>query len=235
MKIKINHLKRRGCYLFILLLLFSSIKVAMAKNLNNDLFDQIMNECNAKTVEYGVNISFENCDDLEKTCNQIFNSFKFNANKKTVIDKNSYCIEFKNEVIDGYIKGSKNDGNNIVFINIIKKDKFNNLNELKNSIENTISKVKEKSNYKCFTFLKAKLPDDNIELTNNNIINLLKSNNVSKMQTIKIKDGYSTVAYTGRYDICKVANDFFDFNYAVCRYDLYSYLIIGTPEIIIDY
>jgi hypothetical protein len=76
---------------------------------------------------------------------------------------------------------------------------------------------------------------EDIYEVNEKIIKLLESHSTKNIETVNINNGLSTVAYTKNYDAMVNNNKLIDFNYAVCNYSSGSYIIIGTPEIIITY
>ncbi|MFD3158246.1 YwmB family TATA-box binding protein [Haloimpatiens sp. FM7330] len=221
--------------LMIIVLTFSEVNSSVCKSKECDLFNDILEKCNAEVIEYGVRTSFETRKNGKEFCNFLLNKLEIKCNIKKIENNKIYRLEFCNNKINGYIQNLKEDKKNIITINIIKKDKKNNLDKIKCKISNAINCVKLEKNNTYFTYLKSKINNKNLKSVKNSINTLLKSRNVQNINTIKINNGYSTVAYTGKYDICKVNNDFIDFNYAVSAYSSGSYLIIGTPQIIINY
>lgn len=201
---------------------------------NTDLFNEIISKVQGKTVEYGVKASFEINENGEDYCVDLLK--KFNVTDGDVfITKTSkfYSLEFNKNEYKGYIEYSSYDKHNVVTINMIKADNLNRLVELRKDIEKAIGKNEKEVKY--YMYLKAKVTEsDNLKL-NNEIISLLKEENAVNIDSVKIENGVSTVAYTKQFDAMKNNGKLMDLNFAVCNYLSGNYLIIGTPIIIEAY
>ena len=206
---------------------------SFAKN-NIDLFNGIVDLTNASTMEYGIRASFENDSDGEDYCLELLKKLQFNEGEVNVVkNDNIYSLEFNNNEIKGYIENISYDNHNVVTISVSENSEENKLTELKNKIQNAIERSDKEVKY--FQYLKAQINSNNTAEINEEIISFLKNQNAVNIDTVKLDNGYSTVAYTKRYPIMKNNGKWMDFNYAVCTYSSGSYITIGTPVIISSY
>lgn len=208
-----------------------------------DLFDEILIATNSKTVEYGLRTSFKTKENPKAVCSYLINALQLN-NEQTKLNiltnEDTYCIEFSDGGIKGYIEALKYNNEDVISINICEMDNKNGLVALKNKVSSCIGYRGE--NPKYFQYLKAKIeprginvPEKDIYNVNESIIGILKSHGSENIETVHINNGLSTIAYTKKYDVKINNNKWMDFNYAVCNYSSGSYIIIGTPEIITTY
>jgi hypothetical protein len=200
-----------------------------------DLFNDILKTTDGKTVEYGVTVIFTSDKNGEAISDDILKKLGFydGWNTNVLNSRNAYCVEFGKDNVDGYIESTQYENHNIVTVNIIKKDNFNNLDEMKDRLEKIISDYKVNAKY--FQYLKAKLPNNNIKYNNNKVLELLKGYDSTNINTVKLENGYSTTAYTKMYDSMESNGQLIDLNYALSKYSSGSYIIIGTPEINVTY
>lgn len=207
---------------------------SMAKK-STDLFNEILVITNSTTIEYGIASTFKIEENDESITDYILKELGFDHdfNRKELKNKKGYCIEFGDSNINGYIETIRYENHNIVTVNIVKKDNQNNLEDLKNKLQGCLKD--KKINAKYFQYLKAKAESKDIESINNQILTLLKSHRVVNINTVSLENGYSTTAYTKNYDSIQSDSKTIDFNYAVCKYSSGSYVIIGTPELIVTY
>jgi hypothetical protein len=84
---------------------------------------------------------------------------------------------------------------------------------------------------KYYFYLKSKVKENNLSLVNDKINKILKNSGAKNIDTVEINKGFSTVAYTKRYETVKNNGLLMDFNYAVTSYNSGNYIIIGTPTI----
>lgn len=201
----------------------------------DNLFDDIVTEINGEACECGLTANFVSNGEEESICKNIYGKLQIDGSPKLNITKkkDTYCIEFDNGKLKGYIEDMRDEKNNFVTISISENIKKNNLTSLNERVSNAIEK--KRSEVKYFQYLKAKLPMNDLKKVNNEIINLLKKKEASNIDTLPINGGYSTVAYTKRYEIRRENDKWEDFNYALCNYNSGNYIIIGTPEIITSY
>lgn len=202
---------------------------------SSDLFDDILKKTNSSTIEYGITAEFTTDENREDVCNDILKKLDFYDGWNTSVVKNEqvYCVEFGKNNVNGYIETMHYENHNIVTLNIVKRDDKNSLVELKNKLQQCLGE--KKISVKYFMYLKSKMLNDDIELANNEILKLLTEHGTTNINTISLENGYSTTAYTTRYDSIESNGKKIDFNYAVCKYSSGSYIIIGTPELIITY
>lgn len=199
-----------------------------------DFFREIVSLTEGKVVEYGVKANFLISEDGENYCLELFKKLNIeNADINVVKDDKFYSVEFNNNEFKGYIESTSYDNHNVVTLNIVQYDNEYRLLELKNRV--SIAVGKDEKEVKYFDYLKAQVNKDSTEKVNSDIAELLKNNNASNIDTIKIDNGYSTVAYTKKYPVMKNNGKLMDLNYAVCSYSSGDYVIIGTPVIITTY
>lgn len=222
----------RVLLIFTIIALMSGFSLAKK---NSDLFDDIVKRTNSNIVECGITAEFTTDENREDICNYILKKLDFydGWNTNVLKSQEAYCVEFGKNSVNGYIEIMHYENHSIVTINIVKKDSKNSLEELKNKLQQCLSD--KNVTVKYFMYLKSKMPNDNIKLTNEEILKLLKQYGVININTISLQNGYSTTAYTRKYDSIESNGEKIDFNYAVCKYSSGSYIIIGTPELIITY
>lgn len=202
---------------------------------NIDLFNDILMITNSSTVEYGITSTFNIEENNDDVINCILKKFNFydKLNKRELKNAKGYCIEFGDNNTNGYIETIRYENHNVITVNIVKEDSENNMEDLKTKLQECLKD--KKINAKYFQYLKAKAASKDIEDINNKILTLLKSHRAANVNTINLENGYSTTAYTKQYDSIQSDSKMIDFNYAVCKYSSGSYVIIGTPELIVTY
>lgn len=208
-----------------------------------NIFDEILLQTNSKTVEYGLTTVFNTREERGQICNYLINNLKLNGKAvKLNISKNSdsYCIDFSGINSQGYIEAIKDNDVNDITINISRVSDENGLIPLKSKVSASISN--RGKNIEYFQYLKAKIGTGsaNVKIKdiygiNEMILKVLKFHGTKNIETVRLNNGLSTVAYTGQYDEKVINNKLIDFNYAVCNYSSGNYIIIGTPEIITTY
>ncbi|EET86767.1 conserved hypothetical protein [Clostridium carboxidivorans P7] len=214
-----------------IILLISDFSLA-SKDL--DLFNDILQITNSKTVEYGITASFITDKNGEKVCNDILKKMSFiDAKNKSVLkNEKKYCIEFGKNNTNGYIETMKYENHNIITINLVEKSNKNLLNDMKRDLEKCIDDGSVTVKY--YQYLKSQVYDD-VDITNDKILKTLKNHGASNITTVALKNGYSSTLYTGLYDAMQSNGKLMDFNYAVCKYNSGNYIIMGTPEILTAY
>lgn len=201
----------------------------------SDLFDDILKKTNSNPIECGIKAVFTTDEERENICNDILKRLEFYDGWNTIVLKNQqiYCVEFGRNNVKGYIEIIHYENHNVVNINIINKDDKDSLKELKNKLQQCLKDKKVKVDYSMY--LKLKMQNNDVQSTNEQILKLLKTQGATNINTISINNGYSTTAYTKQYESIQSNGKVIDFNYAVCKYSSGSYIIIGTPEIIVTY
>lgn len=223
---------------FILIVLMMSFVLPSNKayfaQRNTDLFSEIIKNTDSRILEYGVRVSFEINEDGEKYCLDILRELQVgNADINVVKQEKNYCVEFSNKELKGYIESSSYDNHNVVIMNITQINSENKLSELKDKIKNALGEKDKEAKY--FQYLKAKVNNNDKLEVNEDIKSILKKYKAVNIDSVKIENGYSTVAYTEKYSAMKNNGKWMDFNYAVCSYDSGNYIILGTPIIITTY
>jgi hypothetical protein len=201
---------------------------------NLDFFREIVTLTEGEIVEYGIKANFEVSENGETYCLELLKKLNIeNADINVAKGDKLYSIEFSSNEFKGYIESTSYDNHNVVTLNVVQSDNEYRLLELKNRVSVAVGKHEKEVRY--FDYLKAQINEDNTQKINSDIAELLKRNNASNIDTIKIDNGYSTVAYTKTYPVMKNNGKSMDLNYAVCNYSSGAYVIIGTPVIITTY
>lgn len=230
------------CIVLSLIILQINIRVSSAQEEVN-LFDEIILQTKSKTVEYGLATSFKTIEEPKEVCNYLITALELNCKEiklNYIENESSYCVEFSGKNVEGYIDAIRYYNDNVIKINISKTGNENGLVPLKDKVSDAIGY--RGKDIKYFQYLKAKIQESNtnegiesIYAVNQRIIEVLKNNGSKNIETVSIKNGLSTVAYTKKYQEKVNNNKLMDFNYAVCNYSSGRYIIIGTPEIITTY
>ncbi|MGL4730206.1 MAG: hypothetical protein ACRCW0_01300 [Clostridium sp.] len=200
---------------------------------NQDIFNEIINISNAEIIEVGVETTFNGDEDVciyyEKLKEVIaklgYSKDKINANKE-----NNY-IEFNIENIYGTIEKIKFE-EGIIKITLNQKTNDNNLEFLKSITKLTFLEEKHVNQY---LHVKSSFNNQNCNLLNNKIVNFLDKSGATDFDTVPLKNGYSTICNTKRYEEKVSFQRKFDFQFAIMNYKKENYLIIGTPEITVAF
>lgn len=202
---------------------------------NQGLIDRILLTSEGKTVEYGIKALYRIEGDGEKECNNLIKNLNIlkKQDVKILKSKDTYCLEFNKDSGEGYIESIIIDNHNYVVINITEKNSKNNLDSLKSKVNDIIGP--NRTGVKYFQYIKAKLPNSNLSKINSRIVDLLKKENAENIDTVKLENGFSTVAYTKKYELMKSNGKFMDLNYSLCSYSSGDYLILGTPVLVTIY
>lgn len=215
--------------LMISLLLIIKGKILYAKE--TDLIDEIINKTGSTVVEYGVRASYVTndleIDTLKDTLKTLgyYDSDSMDISVKEGI----YTIDFIKGNTYGFIESANDNNQSYITIDVKEKNTINNISNLKKNIESAVDK-KHKS-VKYYLYLKSKIKETNLSIVNNEIKKVLKGRGAKDIDTVEINKGFSTVAYTKRYETIENNGRLIDFNYAVNSYNSGNYIIIGTPTI----
>jgi hypothetical protein len=196
-----------------------------------DLFEEIISKTGSNVIEYGVRVSFMT-DSIEKEILEgtLKTMGYYNPSNNIIsIKDNVYSIDFNNGDFYGFIQSVKQDDGACITLDIKEKSTINNINLLKKNIENAVGE--KYKNIKYFLYLKSKLKQSNLTEVNNQIKTILKNTGAKAIDTVEINNGFSTIAYTKKYQAIKNNGKLIDFNYAVTSYNSGNYIIIGTPTI----
>ncbi|WP_027623681.1 YwmB family TATA-box binding protein [Clostridium lundense] len=229
-------MKRKGLLILVIVFLSGTLFLFAGNSKtvkNEDVFNCILKDTNGKVVEYGLTTNFYSKEDGNKVCKEILKKLKVSQDhyRNTIKNGKIYCIEFKDNNLEGYVQSTKYDNYNVVTINVKEKNKINELNRL----EEQFTEIINNKDIKFFKYVKAQIDGEDLQKTNKKIIALLKNARGENIETIKLDKGYSTTAYTKKYNPINVNGKPIDFNYALCRYHSGNYIIMGTPEILISY
>lgn len=245
-----------------------SSKLSYAKK-DIDYINEIVNISNGKIEESGLKISIpigsENSiaiskEDEEKICVDILEEYKkyVKDSLDITVQKSEfkYCISFENNTVQGYIQNNSIDNLRILTFKVEFKIEKNQLLDIEPQISKIIKLAAEKNHLKIAEnemkkscYVKAKLANTNISATNDEIIRYLKKQKAKNIDTVKIDNGFSTVAYTESYNRINKSNlglsnksnlglsnnANFDLNYMINNYMHGSYLVVGIPVIDVDF
>ena len=183
----------------------------------DSLYKEIFND-NYQILENGVKLQYYTSNALEDEKNRIIKILSLsNYNEK--VDKGSVFVNGNKGNAKFEIKGSLNNKENFIEVQVIEKNNRININNLQQKLSKIKSHYTKDERY--FTFAKGKLiknSDENFRLNN-----LFEQ---KKVETIPISSGITSIA--------KVKNKF-HINYSLCNYDSGTYLVVGTPIIFIEY
>lgn len=231
------------CMVIFLFSFYINKEQTFASN-KTDLFNEIIEGTFSSVVEYGLSVSFEIKESELKNIkeNDEENILYSNLIKKLQLDKeenfkvekgNVNNVSFENKSGSGYIRTTNYNNNKFIVISIDKFDKINRIDELELSVKNSINP--KYSNLKFFKYVKAKLPKEDLNNPKEQVFNILTKEKATYLNYIKINNGYSINAYTKRYELIKSGNEFMDFQCVLSKYNSGNYMIIGSPEILINY
>ncbi|WP_368489554.1 hypothetical protein [Clostridium sp. BJN0013] len=200
-----------------------------------DLFKDILDRTHSHPTECGGMLVFTTTNYGEKTANEIFTKLDeyYKLNKKVCKNNQMYSVDFNNSYIEGYIQSVKYEDYNIITINVIQKSNVYELKNIKNNLNECVPKEAKKCRY--FQYVKAKVEYGKVEALNKQIKEILEYWDACNIKTVALQEGYTNTAYTHRYESIQSNGDLIDFNYAVMKYDMETYIIMGTPEIMTAY
>lgn len=228
-----NHMEFIMLMTFIMCMLLNS--VLRGVQASEDIIGELISGTDSHIEEYGITVNFITDMDQEALCRDILKQMDFINPEENKITKNDkmYNVDFQTNSINGYIETTKCDKYNIIILNIVVKNDEYELKNMKNHVENVISSFSKDA--KFFEYVKAKSSLDNVENIQHKMNAILQEANARDMQTIKLRNGYSSTANTGRYMPIACDGRAMDLNYAVCNYQSGNYVIIGTPQILTSY
>ncbi|MDF2503790.1 YwmB family TATA-box binding protein [Clostridium sp.] len=172
-------------------------------------------------------------NDVQVTDKDIKDKDKHIENKITINDEKVYCREFQSGDIYGYIESRKDGNANNMSLFIRRINEKNNINSLEKQVMKSIDK--EANNVISYKYIKAKISNDDVKVTQTKIENYLKNIGSKNISTVEINTGFSTVAYTNKYAPISDNGKLIDFNCAVIKASDGNYIILGTPIIDITY
>ena len=199
-----------------------------------DLFKYILDKTHGCPKECGMLIfTTDNCG--QKTVEDIFIKLNeyYKLNKKVYKNAEIYSLDFNNRYVEGYVQSVKYENYNVVTINIIQRSNMYEFKNIKNTLNKCIPKKIKK--YRYFQYVKARVENGNTEVLNEQIKEILTYCHACDIKTVTLQGGYTNTAYTGRYNSVENGGEKIDFNYAVMKYGRDTYIIIGTPQIMVTY
>lgn len=201
-----------------------------------DMFEKLLSNRNIEVSEYSVTATFNSDSQGMDACKEIIRkaSTTLGEMEYTVNDKDEFSnIIFSNEIYKGSITSTPYKDKSIVVITVIKKEKENKTKELKGKLSEILSHVNSRITYsQC---IKGKILNNNLDEVNNFVMNELEQSKAKNINKAKLYNGYSIICNTNLYDSKKVGTMDVDFHCAVVKYSSGCYLVMGTPEITLDY
>ena len=201
-----------------------------------DMFEKLLSNKNIEVTEYSVTATFKANSQGFDTCDIILNrvSTIFGEMEYTKTNEGEFNnIVFLNEDYRGTITSTAYNNENIFTITIIKKDKENKTKELKSKLSEILSHINSRITYsQC---IKGKILNNNLDEINNYVMDTLEQGKVKNINRAKLYNGYSIICNTNLYSSKKVGAVDVDFHCAVVKYSSGCYLVMGTPEITLDY
>lgn len=202
---------------------------------NEELFNKVIQCTCSKVKRCGVKVVFDYNGNGEKMCNIISKGLNtiYGSYVQSYKDGIVYCIDYKNNNLEGYIENVDYGNKSTITINIEKSTSKNELYVIEDSILKSINK--KQKDIKTYNYLQVSLPNSNIMKNNEIVLNLLKQNGAINVSTTKIDNGISTVAYTGSLKPIYSNGKIEDLNYSINKYSSGTMLTIGTPVIVASY
>jgi hypothetical protein len=203
---------------------------------NVDIFQEVFSNENIEVCEYSVNATFKASITETQLLEEILErtSTILGEMEYTITDKAGFTnITFLNENHNGIINSTHYDGENIITVTVIKKDNKNKTKELQGKLSEILSHVNSRITYS--QSIKGKILNNSLDEMNKFVLDTLEKNKSENINTAKLYNGYSNVANTKLYNSKKVGDKDIDIHCAVVKYSSGCYLIMGTPEITLDY
>lgn len=203
--IKINIL----VFLIICICSLGSLSSITYSKLADDLMD--INEIGLKYI-----------GNYSDSSSKVIDDFKANSSvEKIEKGKNYITIIGKLNNIN-YEAGIRDDKSKEVVVLLEKITDKKEVGVLKKQLEKLTNDTCKEKRY--FTYIKGKInKDTDTELEK--LTDVFKQHGADNIRTIPINSGYAGIADIGSFRI----------NYALCKYDSGTYMILGTPDIFITY
>lgn len=216
----------------LILLVFSNIS---AKGKDIKIFEDIIQLNNGSIEEVGVRASFSIDDYGKEAMEKIFTELNIKDIETFEFTKdhgNDY-LNFSGKNVSGTIENIKEETGSLIILNIIEKTSTNNMEVIKENISKSMKNINKNIQYSYY--IKSKIASIDISDTNRKILNYLKDIGSTNLDSIEISNGYSTVGYTKYFDAIDNGGEPIDFNYAVVTYPSGTYILLGTPIIMVSY
>ncbi len=192
-----------------------------------DLFQKVLDNTEGEYLEQGIIITFNKEVYRDMSYQELEKVLKEQLIYSEIINKESEGIEFQNKYLKGTIKEQAEEFTlNIIFP---YKQEYEEVKAMADSIISTF-----KNRYKDLSYsqyMKIALKGDDTKFYADIIEGLLNKLGSKNLKQININCGISGTALTGIYRPISVNNQDIDFNYAICKYESGTYMIIGTPVI----
>lgn len=222
------------------ILIFSIVFVMLfgtvsAQGKNIQLFDDIIELTQGHIEEVGVRLTFSTEVQGKVAIEKVFSELNIEDidNVESSTDHGNYSLSFSGKKVSGSIVNIKDAAGSSIVLNIIEKSVYNNVEEIKASLLKSLNLSGENIEYSYH--IKAKVPSNDMKSINETMLNFLKGRGSSNLESIDISNGYSTVAYTRNFQPISSSGKLIDLNYAVVNYSTGTYILLGTPIIMIPY
>lgn len=219
-------------FVIIFIIVFSSIS---AKGKDIKIFNDIIQLNNGSIEEVGVRAIFNVENYGKEAMEKVFSDLNINDVESVEFSKDhgNDILIFKGSNISGSIESAKEKSGSTITINIVEKTSTNNIEKIKNNIKNSIKISSKKVQYSYY--IKSKMSSSDVSSTNGKIFKYLEDVGTTNLDSIEINNGYSTVGYTNHFDAINNDGKLIDFNYAVVTYSSGTYILMGTPILIVSY
>ncbi len=195
---------------------------------NSLITEQIINECKAVPVEYGLTAILQGDDDYNSLCREVFS-------KTGLLDKSEINSQGGIYSIKAEAKGISMEAQlveNRLEIQITGKD-ISDYTKFKEELFNVLSNSNSRPQY--YQYTKCSLKGKGIDETYEKVVSLAVFKGVKNLNTINIDNGYSITGYTGSQERIRIMGRYIDMSIAIVGYKSGNYIIIGTPEIMAAY
>lgn len=211
---------------------FSNISV---KGNDIKLFDDIIELNNGSIEEVGVRATFNIGDYGKEAMKKVFDELSIKDVESVEFSKDhgNDILKFRGENVSGSIENLKEEKGSTIVLNITEKTSINNIEEIKDNIRKSITSSNK--NIKYSYYIKSKLSTSDVADTNKKILNYLTDIGSTNLDSIEINNGFSTVGFTKHFDSIDNGGKLIDFNYAVVTYSSGTYMLLGTPILMIPY
>lgn len=218
--------------------------VTMAKGDDKKFISGVLKSANSNLIEYGIKINFKGSQNQDKkiVCNGILNDLRkmLHGDIQTEVmeEGSSYCLNFNNCTDSGYIEGIEDGKNNEYILSVIRKTSENNIYDFESELFDCTRNFISHPEFSIY--VKADIGNQRTSKIKDNVLNYLSKENSTNVDSVKMDDGYSIVGLTHCFRKVAYEGKKIDFNCAIMRYigengDKKNYLIIGAPELFVQY
>lgn len=202
----------RNKFMLITFLIFTLFSMPKTEE---DFINSAIKSVDGTVIENGSRIEIRNAGDFNK--NELDDVLaKYDENKVRIsIDEEALELEGR------------------VIINTTSKDNSFSLNNLNKDILKQVTR--EDRNIKVFSYVKAQLKDEDLELYKNNLEKYLINTGGKNIEFSSIDSGVTGIALAKIGNSKELNNTFFNINFALVKYTSGTYIIVGTPIITCAY